>query len=79
MAMTQEEFDARLAELRIEAKTVTDGWCYVVRCPDPDCKSENAWYEGLLSYLLERVNQPCWLCKKSPRTLHLGIGRSYEL
>lgn len=77
--MTQEEFDARLTELRIQAKTVTEGWCYTVRCSDPDCKAENAWYEGLLSYLFQRCNEPCWQCGAPGRSLHLGIGESYEL
>ena len=79
--MTQEEFEARMVFMREQAKALTDeGWCYIVRCPAPGCDAVNCWYEGLLSYLLKRVNTPCRKCGRlEGRTVDLGIGERYEL
>lgn len=79
-AMTQEEFDARMSFVGDQAKAITESWCFVVRCPAPGCDSMNCWYEGVLSTLLARVNEPCRKCGRlEGRTVDLGIGESYEL
>jgi hypothetical protein len=78
--MTQEEFEWRLEFLREQAAAISESWCYVVRCPEPGCEAMNCWYEGVLSTLLARVNEPCRKCGRTEgRTVDLGIGDAYEL